>query len=268
MYSIANMKVGVRLGLGYGIVVLLLVGVTFLGATRLRALNDNTQLIVNDRYAKTALFYGVIGEVKQTASSMRDIALLDDPEVIKHDLNAIDASQAKVKAILDKLEKIMNTEKGKQAFKALLDVRAKYAVEVAEFRKLLAEGKAEEAKNLLLAKVRPAERAYIDRLSALTAMGESLMGRASEDAADVYHGALELMLVLAGLAIVLAGGVGFWITRSITRPLKVAVGVAKKVASGDLTSTVEAKTKDETGELLQALKDMNGSLNGIVGTVC
>ena len=267
MYSIANLKVGVRLGLGYGLVILLLVGITFVGATRLSALNANTQLIVNDRYAKTALFYRVIGEVKQMASAMRDIALLNDPEMIKQELGAIDASQAKVKEVLDKLERIMNTEKGKQAFKALLEVRGKYAVEAVEFQKLAAEGKTEEAKDLLLTKVRPVERAYIDRLSALTTMGESLMDKASEDAADAYHGALELMLALAGLAIVLACGIGFWITRSITRPLKVAVGVAKKVAIGDLTSTVEAKTKDETGELLQALKDMNSSLNRIVGTV-
>ena len=55
------------------------------------------------------------------------------------------------------------------------------------------------------------------------------------------------------------------IIRSITGPINAAVKVAQTVAAGDLTSLIEVTTKDETGKLLQALKDMNDSLLGIVG---
>jgi len=75
MFSISTVKVGTRLGFGYGIVLLLLVGITILGATRLSALNDNTQLIVHDRYAKVALFHEVIAEVNQVARTTRNIPL-------------------------------------------------------------------------------------------------------------------------------------------------------------------------------------------------
>ncbi|MFX8141478.1 HAMP domain-containing protein, partial [Acinetobacter baumannii] len=50
-------------------------------------------------------------------------------------------------------------------------------------------------------------------------------------------------------------------------PLRGAVSIARKVASGNLTSEIEVRSRDETGELLQALRDMNDSLKGIVGRV-
>jgi len=73
-------------------------------------------------------------------------------------------------------------------------------------------------------------------------------------------------------ALVVAIGLLFWgvailIASSIVKPLNEAVSVAQKVAAGDLTSTIEVKTRDETGQLLAALKDMNASLVKIVGEV-
>jgi methyl-accepting chemotaxis protein len=56
----------------------------------------------------------------------------------------------------------------------------------------------------------------------------------------------------------------FFVGRSIIRPLNKAIYIARHVADGDLTSSIEVKTKDETGLLLQALKDMNESLGSIV----
>ncbi|NMM26605.1 MAG: HAMP domain-containing protein [Glaciimonas sp.] len=70
-------------------------------------------------------------------------------------------------------------------------------------------------------------------------------------------------LILAAILFV----IGRVISHSITRPMNESVKIAQKVASGDLTSNIEVKTTDETGQLLQALKDMNGSLVNIVGGV-
>ena len=58
-----------------------------------------------------------------------------------------------------------------------------------------------------------------------------------------------------------------WLVRAIALPLADAVKVAKSVAAGDLTNRIEVRTGDETGQLLQALKDMNGSLVRIVSEV-
>jgi methyl-accepting chemotaxis protein len=58
-----------------------------------------------------------------------------------------------------------------------------------------------------------------------------------------------------------------FIRRVVTRPLEYCVQVARGIAAGDLTQRVEVQSHNEMGELQQALKDMNTSLEGIVRQV-
>ncbi|MBQ5941848.1 MULTISPECIES: methyl-accepting chemotaxis protein [unclassified Massilia] len=67
--------------------------------------------------------------------------------------------------------------------------------------------------------------------------------------------------------VVLALGLGLWITRSISRPLDAAVRIAGSVAAGDLSQRIEVGSANEIGQLMQALKDMNGGLADIVSRV-
>jgi len=66
---------------------------------------------------------------------------------------------------------------------------------------------------------------------------------------------------------VLGGALAWLLTISITRPLTQAVGIAETVAAGDLSSDIVAGGKDETGQLLTALKTMNDNLLNIVSQV-
>jgi len=267
MFSIGNMKVGARLGLGFGVVLVLLAGVTFLGVTRLSALNDGTHLIVSDRYPKVATLYEVEGNVNVVARGMRNIALFTDQETIKKEHARIEAAGAAIKASLEKVETSIHSEKGKELYKAVKETQGKYAAGEQHFLALSAEGKKDEARNLLLTEVRATQAVYMESIAAFIKFQSGLVEKAGEEAAADYHSARNLMLALAGLAILLACAIALWVTRSITRPLIEAVGVAQKVAAGDLTSVVEVKSKDETGMLLQALKEMNESLVKIVGEV-
>ena len=74
-----------------------------------------------------------------------------------------------------------------------------------------------------------------------------------------------LGLLIAALAI----GMGLAITmgRIIAAPLQDAVGIARRVAGGDLGAEISVHSKDETGQLLQALQTMNEGLRQVVGQV-
>ncbi|THC40630.1 chemotaxis protein [Massilia sp. Mn16-1_5] len=68
-------------------------------------------------------------------------------------------------------------------------------------------------------------------------------------------------------AAVAATVIALWLARNITGPLEYAVRIAKRVAKGDLSADVNVHSKDETGQLMSALKDMNASLLDIVTRV-
>ncbi|MBA4175797.1 MAG: methyl-accepting chemotaxis protein [Leptothrix sp. (in: Bacteria)] len=104
-------------------------------------------------------------------------------------------------------------------------------------------------------------------LSALVALNVKGVQAASASSTSVFEtargtigGALLVILVLGVTASVLT-------TRSITGPIHQAVKVAQTVAAGDLTSPITVTRRDETGQLLAALKQMNESLLGIVNEV-
>ena len=69
-----------------------------------------------------------------------------------------------------------------------------------------------------------------------------------------------LFLILMIIPIMI---VAFVVARSITRPIRLAAQVAEKVASGDLNVQFTITSRDETGQLLSAIKSMTGELRGM-----
>lgn len=57
------------------------------------------------------------------------------------------------------------------------------------------------------------------------------------------------------------------VARRIKEALDKAIGVSEQIAAGDLTVKIEIDSQDETGHLLESLKDMNEGLAKIVGEV-
>jgi methyl-accepting chemotaxis protein len=81
--------------------------------------------------------------------------------------------------------------------------------------------------------------------------------------------ALVRLVCFAGLVLglAIAAWLGWLLVRAIVRPLEEAVRIAGAVAQGDLTQRIEVQSKDETGRLMGALRDMNDSLVEIVTQV-
>jgi methyl-accepting chemotaxis protein len=262
-----NMNVRTRLIAGFGLVVLLMISITWLGIARLGALNDSTGLIVNDRYPKVALANSVLDGINKNAVLMRNMLIIEDQEQVKKVLTEINVNKQEVTDNIASLDKMLNTEKGRQIFAGIVDARAKYATGQAEFMKLAAEGNKPEASRLLLTTVFTDQQAYFNAVRGLVKLGGMLVEKGSEEAESNFQTSRYLMAALAALATLLAVGCGYWITRSITQPLYRAMRIAQTIASGDLTSRIEVTATDETGQLLLALKHMNESLVRIVGDV-
>ncbi len=79
----------------------------------------------------------------------------------------------------------------------------------------------------------------------------------------------DMVTILGGLVLLaLAGAAVMWtISRSTTAAIARAVQVAQTVAAGDLTSRIQVQGRDETAQLLAALKDMNDGLVQVVSEV-
>lgn len=72
----------------------------------------------------------------------------------------------------------------------------------------------------------------------------------------------KIVIFGALLVVILAMPLGYVVPRSITKPLSKAVELAKVIAAGDLTRTLESRGEDEVGTLSKALNQMAESLRG------
>jgi methyl-accepting chemotaxis protein len=129
------------------------------------------------------------------------------------------------------------------------------------------QGKMEEARLLLIGN---STKYYLQ----LTAQAEKLMdvndnaADAANDNSDVLYAHSRFWIIgLLLCCITLSLSLAIWVARLISQPLIEAVRLARQVAAGDLTATIEVKRADETGQLFEALKTMNDNLLKIVGDV-
>jgi methyl-accepting chemotaxis protein len=265
--KITNLKIGARLSMGFLLILMLLILVATFSINRFLLMSAHLDTTINDRYPKTMQMHHVKDEVNIIARSMRNILIMSDEEQIKKEIGRIGNSHTEIAATLDKLNKSINSKQGKEWFGKLTETRAQYVSGQDKFMKLIASNQKDEAKALLLGGLRAQQLAYFDALDTLLEYQGDLMNTAGKEAEAAAHSARIMISILAGLAVLLGGLAAWLITRTITRPINQAVKIAQTVAAGDLTSHIEVTSKDETGQLLQALKDMNDSLSKIVGQV-
>lgn len=73
-----NMKIGLRLALGFGVVVALLIGIAVIGITRLANLNQSLENVTQDKWPKVLLLKDGLAGVNEIGLSTRDLILSSD----------------------------------------------------------------------------------------------------------------------------------------------------------------------------------------------
>jgi methyl-accepting chemotaxis protein len=262
-----NLKIGVRLGLGFGAIIFLLIIISSVSIMRLKSGRDKTDEIVNNRYAKVVLLTKVKSNTNEFGHNLRSALLSSSSEEAKGFLDKMKNAYGVSTDLLDKLEKVVDTPQGKTIFKEITDARANYVAAAKQDIKLIEVGEKDKAADYLIKEVIPAETAYNANMDHLSGLISDVMDNVGKEGIEQADGATMLVTVLSVVATILAAIIGVLITGTITRPLSQAVAVAQAVAIGDLTSRIEVRGKDEAARLLQAIKDMNANLQNIVGEV-
>ena len=188
-------------------------------------------------------------------------------------LQAIKAAIATNKKTIDEaiatLDKLVHLPEGKALLAQLKEKRGQYVQSFTRVIGLVDGGARDDAIALIKSETLPALDALQEPINGLTALQKRIVANSSTEVLGDIRNSSWVMLALAlGLSGLALGSVlAYWITRSITVPLRRAVQVAQTVAAGDLGSHIAVAGRDETSELLQALRDMNHNLQNIVSQV-
>jgi methyl-accepting chemotaxis protein len=267
MNLLKNMKIGKRLGFAFGVLLLLTLAIAGVGMYEIIEINTQLDEVLNKNVVKMNIMNDMISGVRDEAIAARNMAMMKSVADKQGELRRIETNVAMFNESKNKIEKTLVTDGGKQLFAKISDSDRAIRPLMTKVTQLSMAGKDAEAIQTLLTEVRPIQRKLLDDCILLLGAQGALNKAAGENAAKAYASARVLMGIFSLLALLIGASAAYLVTKSIVRPLGNAVDVAGQIAKGDLTAQIEVESKDETGQLLAAMKNMVEKLKDVVAEV-
>ncbi|OYO29122.1 methyl-accepting chemotaxis protein [Janthinobacterium sp. PC23-8] len=263
----SNISVKRRLALGFASILLLSVIAIAVSITRLSGVAAATHRMIEEpmateRYLQEWYRYMYAAVPRTTAIIVSTDASLGD-----YFAAAIKASSAASSVLQKQVEARMDSDVEKKLYAELGARRKDFLGARDAILALKKAGKVEEAQRQMRDHYTPVSVAFLAVAEALLAEQRRQIDEATEEIEQINVASRNLMLALGAVILLLGSTLAIALGRSIVQPLERAVALARRVAAGDLTSRVENRARDETGQLLDALGEMNGSLSQLVGDV-
>jgi methyl-accepting chemotaxis protein len=231
-----------------------------LGISSLQRVSGETAQMVDQAMKAERLAGDLHRMVAINVARAKAFALSSEPQVSDALTPEINATSVAVDDLIVKLDSVLMTKEDREKFSRMQNANVEFNKARQELTVGRDGGLTATIDRILSTRFNPAAQAL---LAAVTDLGDSQ--RARIDASVVRINDVSrlacLGLVLFGMcAMLVGGGLSFWLVRAITRPMEVAVATANRVAALDLSQPIEGHDRDEGGRLLTALAQMQRSL--------
>ncbi len=272
MESFNRLRVGVRLALSFGSIILLGLAAALYGGLQFHRVSGDADSLVNDRMVKVERLSEFQAGINVVARASRNIVLLgeDEQEGRRQEHQRIIDVRAKGSDLLRQLESTVRSERGRALMGAITTLRPQYDALIDKVVALGMADKDAEAKGVLLKELRPVQAAYFKAVDEMIAFQQDTMKKIAEGVQATAHASTLTLLGISLASAALGALVGWLIATGIRRQLGgepgYAAQVAREVAAGNLQVHVRLAPGDDSS-LLATMKAMRDSLAAVVGKV-
>ena len=263
-----KIKIGTRLTLAFAVLLLLISALAAGGISGAKRLTERSAALYGDRTVPL----GVLAEISHLTQRNRVLVMdmLMDPGT-----SNLQASHAALTANVERIHTLWTAYSGKALgaeeqglAQAFADANATYLDKgLIPAASALVAGKYDDGSELYINQIRPNAAKVQDAIEKLVALQINVAAAEFAGAREMSNTIHWWMLAATGLALVAGAAMAWVITRSISRPLRQAVVLARTVAGGDLSAQIDVRGTDETAELLGALREMNHQLVRVITEV-
>ncbi|MBI1821368.1 MAG: methyl-accepting chemotaxis protein [Nitrospirae bacterium] len=269
-----NISVGSRLGLGFGLVVLMLIGVTGWGIWGLDAVITVNHKILEDVRRDTRIFENAQRAKANTLGLRRfekDFLLNIQDKKNSSESGRKKMSEYKeswnnervqLETRLNNLEKVALTDKARVMVKSMKEDLTAY---VKGFNRVVEKVEAGAIKTPGEGNAAAANfKDEVHRLETSASTYAEMAVESETAISDIGKRTPSVVWVVVFVAMLISMLIAWVITRGITGPVKMAAGVAERITQGDLTVAVEFNRKDELGRLLSGMSKMIQRLGQVI----
>ena len=251
---IKNLKIGTRLGLGFVVMLMLMVAVGIFAMYQMSHLATLTTKLHDHPFVVSNAVRDVDSNVIAMHRSMKDVALAEDSASLEVAANVVEQHEKKVYNMFDIIqERFLGDQKDVEEVIQIFTAWKPIRDEVID---LMRQGKKSEAAAITKGKgqrhIDVLDKEIHDLVDFASQKADIFLENAHSEAYKANIGMIVLLIisVFAGIAI------AFVTSRTIIHPLKTAVNIADQVSEGKLNVAFHVNSKDEVGQVLVAIKKM------------
>ena len=261
-----TLRVGPRLGLGFGLILLITALTAGIGIWRIQTLAADSERVSTVEMERQA-------QVERWAAGLRLNWVRTEAFLKAIDREYMDQLQASTEATtgdiaqtVQRVHTLVTGDAGKALLANVDAAQTAYTQRLAEIRELYRGGEP-NVPSLVDKDLRPLADKTLTALDALRQHMAQLLTESLQRSSSVAQTSEWILGACALAAIALGLALAALVTRSIVQPVQRSRQLAQAIAQGDLTYALEATGSDEPGQLLQTLGAMQQQLAGIVGEV-
>ncbi len=267
-----NLSIAKRLGLGFGLVLALMILVTLVGVNRVRLMESALTDVSEDATIKQRYAINFRGSVHDRAIALRDAVLVrNDAGLATHlrDIERLDGLYQASAAPMDRIYQTKGASPREQELLANIKAAERTSLSATEkLLKLRQQGEIDQAQTLLMEQVSGAYKDWLARINALIDLEEAAISGHITSVRATASQFASLMLLATGIAVVLGIIASLLIIRSLkstlgAEPHQVAASI-RRLAAGELTDKIETAYPDS---VMGALKATNVHLSATITEV-
>lgn len=244
-----NMKTATKIISAFLIVSLILAGLGVYSIKTMRTMNGiSDSMYGNNLFSVKELSAAQISyqRIRVNLRDMASATAASDKERFK---NQIANLKVEFDDHVDNYRPVAYTQSETELLRTLDTEYQKYLLAFEEAMQLGQQGKLEVFNQFVQSTLRSQGDIVIQNLDALIAINVSLADEANNVSNSSYSKSLMITITVVVGAILLSILIGYWIARSISKPLLQMLNLASEVAGGNLTLKSDITTKDEVGQL-------------------
>jgi methyl-accepting chemotaxis protein-1 (serine sensor receptor) len=255
-----NLTIKSRLVFVIGFMSLLLVAIGIVGLNSLSSANSSLKTIYDDRLVPMSELDHIVRLIDRNRMTIAE-SLNGDPAIVTKKMDDVEKRIGEINKSWEHYAASSLTVNEKQLAEKTLE----------SLKKFLAEGlkpavdaqrnmNVQQAMEIMQGPMSTNYASLQEQIDTLIKLQLDIAKSEFEHTQSVYNTVRIISVSAIVLGVLLASMIGFWLIRAISMPLEKAVRIAKSVATGNLVQNIDVRSGDETGQLMQALKDMNESL--------
>jgi methyl-accepting chemotaxis protein len=262
-----NLKVGVKLIIGFTLVAIIAGIIGIVGAVNIKTIDDADTALYETMTVPLGEMVLIVEAYQRLRGNVKDILLAETPEEIEDYESRIELRYEEFNTNLASYKTTLFTERGLELVDEIFTQKEKYYKVVQEIIKHVKAGDHEAGMALMKGEGNDI-RSIIEK--DYRELAEIKVASAADTAKNNTHIANEAMTIMISLIVVgilLSIALGLIISNVIKKPLNKMVLVANEIAKGNLDVELDINTKDEIGDLAKAFRAMTDNVNEVMTNI-